>query len=295
MGTVFHVQRFSLHDGPGIRTTVFLAGCTLRCRWCHNPEGLDSRIRLQFDAGRCITCGACQQVCPHGVHELMQPRRFQPENCVLCGKCIDACPAGALQYNAKCFTPQELAALIVRDLPFYKTEGGVTFSGGEPLMQADFLVETARLCREQGVLSVTVDTAGNVPWGAFEKVLAVTDHFLFDIKAASEEAHIRGTGASNRLILENLRRLDKTGKHIYIRIPVIPGFNDDPEEMAAIGDILAPLRHAREVRLLPYHTFGREKYGTLGLPEPACYPVPSEEEIRELEKIIELRRMKHGY
>ena len=271
-GHVFNIQRFSLHDGPGIRTTVFLMGCNLDCRWCHNPEGKRYEIRLQYDRKKCIGCGACVSACPVDVHSVTaQGHAVDFKKCTRCGACVEICPTGALSFSGKTYTPQELAKAVLRDRSFFKDIGGVTFSGGEPLLQADFLAETARLCREQGVPSVAVDTAGLLPRSAFEKVLPYVDHFLFDVKAASEEIHIAGTGVSNRSILENLCWLDQQGKNIYIRVPVIPGINDDPEEIRKIGDLVHGLTSVRELRLLPYHTFGREKYETLGDPLPELF------------------------
>ena len=285
-GTVFNIQRFSLHDGPGVRTTVFLMGCNLSCRWCHNPEGKDSRIRLQYDEKKCIGCGACVSVCPEKVHAVTpEGHRVAFDRCVICGKCIETCPAGALGFSGRQYTAEELARELCRDRSFFKDTGGVTFSGGEPLLQADFLAETARLCREQGIPSIAVDTAGAVLRQAFEKVLPFVDHFLYDIKAVSEAVHIAGTGVSNRLILDNLQWLDAQGKNIYIRVPVIPGINDDPEEIREIGNRMHSLSSLRELRLLPYHTFGREKYQTLGDPMPECFPVPDDETMDKLRRI----------
>lgn len=286
IGRVFNIQRFSLHDGPGIRTTVFLMGCNLNCLWCHNPEGKSYGIRLQYDLKKCIGCGACAQTCTKTVHMVTaEEHTVDFGRCGGCGKCIAVCPAGALSFSGKEYTPEELTKLILRDKNFFKETGGVTFSGGEPLLQADFVAETAKRCKEQGVPTVTVDTAGLVSQEAFEKVLPYADNFLFDVKAASEEVHIRGTGVSNSRILENLRWLDAQGKNIYIRVPVIPGINDDPEEIRKIGDIVQELTSVRELRLLPYHTFGREKYATLGDPMPTCFPVPEEDTMDELRRI----------
>ena len=285
-GRVFNIQRFSLHDGPGIRTTVFLMGCNLNCRWCHNPEGKQTEFRLQYDRKKCIGCGQCAAVCPEKVHSVTRNgHTVKFDECIGCGKCIEICPAGALSFTGREYTAEELTAQICRDRNFYKDTGGVTFSGGEPLLQADFVAETARLCREQGVPSVTVDTAGNVPRAAFEKVLPYVDHFLFDVKAAGEEVHIAGTGVSNRQILENLRWLDRQGKNIHIRVPVLPGVNDDPGEIRRIGDVVHSLQSVRELRLLPYHTFGREKYETIGDPEPACFPIPDDDTMDELRRV----------
>lgn len=285
-GRVFNVQRFSLHDGPGIRTTVFLMGCSLSCRWCHNPEGKNGKIRLQYDKKKCIGCGACASVCSEGVHQIgVTEYTVHFSKCIACGMCTQACPTGALSLSGREYTPVELAGVAARDLPFFRDGGGVTFSGGEPLLQPQFLAETARVCRELGVPSVAVDTAGLVPRSAFEMVLPWVDHFLFDIKAATEQCHIDGTGSSNRQILENLRWLDEQKKSLYIRVPIIPGVNDSEEEIHRIGQIARSVRSAKEIRLIPYHTFGREKYVTLGEPEPELFPVPEEDRMNQLRKI----------
>lgn len=285
-GHVFNIQRFSLHDGPGVRTTAFLMGCNLRCRWCHNPEGMQFAFRLQYDAKQCIGCGACAAVCPAGVHSVTDrehPLHF--DACTLCGACIKACPAGALELTGREYTAEALAEQLCRDLLFYKEQGGVTFSGGEPLLQADFVAATAKLCRERGVPTVAVDTAGMVPRAAFEAVLPYTDYFLYDVKAVSNKVHRQGTGESNHMILENLRWLDGQGKAIYIRVPVIPSVNDAPEEIAAIGELVHSLRSVQEFRLLPYHTFGREKYATLGESLPECFAIPDDKTIEQLQHI----------
>lgn len=286
-GKVFHIQRFSLHDGPGIRTTFFLMGCSLRCRWCHNPEGLSDKIQLQFSHKDCVFCGACQTVCESDVHTIDKTgHRVDFSRCTVCGRCMEICPTHALAPSGAVYTPEALAEAALRDCSFYREKGGVTFSGGEPLLQPEFVAQTAKLCRKGGVPSIAVDTAGNVSWAAFETVLPLTDFFLFDVKAATEAVHIAGTGVSNRLILENLRRLDRCGKQIYIRIPVIPTVNDSEAEIAAIGTILTPLQNLCDVRLLPYHTFGREKYETLGFSEPACFPLLAEEKQKVLETAL---------
>ncbi len=284
-GRVFNIQRFSLHDGPGIRTTVFMTGCNLNCRWCHNPEGKSPELGLQYDARRCISCGACVQACPRGGHRMEAGHTVQFDLCTLCGACVAACPAGALSFSAREYTPEQLIDLVSRDIPFYKQDGGLTFSGGEPLLQPEFVAQAARLCKEAGVPTIGVDTAGLVSRESLEAVLPWTDFFLFDIKAASEEVHIRGTGVSNQEILKNLAWLDSQGKTIHIRVPVIPGINDDAEEMKKIAAIVRSLKNLGEFRLIPYHTFGREKYATLGLPEPECFPVPTEDKMNELRRI----------
>lgn len=213
MGKVFNIQRFSLHDGPGIRTTFFLMGCSLKCRWCHNPEGINGKIQIQFNEKDCLLCGACVRECPSHNHRIKDDTHtINFEQCKLCGKCIKTCPTQALQFSGKEYKADELADQGIRDISFYKNNGGITFSGGEPLLQADFVAKTAKICKEHGVPTIAVDTAGNVEWTAFEKVLPWTDYFLFDIKTAFESTHISGTGYSNHRILENLFKLDCIGK-----------------------------------------------------------------------------------
>ena len=290
MGRVFNIQRFSLHDGPGIRTTCFLMGCSLRCRWCHNPEGFSESIRLQYTEKDCICCGACCEVCPKKVHVIEgNQHSVNFDACIFCRECIAVCPTQALQPSGREYSVEELTAQILRDLSCYREKGGVTFSGGEPLLQAEFVAETAKRCKEEGVPTIAIDTAGNVPWEAFEMVLPVVDYFLYDIKAATEELHIQGTGCSNSQILYNLERLGATGKSLYIRIPVIAGYNDSLTEIKKIARIIKNISNVEEVRLLPYHTFGREKYTTLGYERPECFSEPKEQRMRELRKIIEER------
>ena len=261
-------------------------GCNLNCKWCHNPEGKRFDIRLQYDRKKCIGCNACVSACPESVHRIDNgEHRVDFHRCTGCGKCVQVCPGRALSFSGSEYTAEELAGQIIRDRCFYKEIGGVTFSGGEPLLQAQFLAQTARLCREQGVPSVAVDTAGLLPRSAFETVMPYVDHFLFDVKAVSEDVHMAGTGVSNKQILENLHWLDRQDKSLYIRVPVIPKLNDDPCEMEKIGDLVRGLHSVKELRLLPYHTFGREKYEILGDPVPACFPLPREEKMEELRRI----------
>ena len=263
--TIFDIQRNSYVDGPGIRTTVFFKGCNLRCLWCHNPESQSASVQMMLFKNKCTGCGKCAEKCPNGM-----------TSCDLCGKCTIYCPHDAREICGKEYTADAVLRDVVKDTAFYESSGGgVTFSGGECMLQADFLSEILRLCKENGI-HAAVDTAGDVPWASFEKVIPYTDLFLYDVKAATESLHREGTGVSNGRILENLRRLSaETKAEIIVRVPVIGGYNDTAEEMAKIAAVLKPLR-IKSVELLPYHAMGEHKYAAIGK-ECRTFTVPTEE------------------
>lgn len=269
---VTHIQRFCTHDGPGVRTTAFLKGCSLRCFWCHNPETLAEGIELRLQAAQCIGCGLCRAACPAGLGGYGQA------GCTNCQACAAACPTGALAPTARRREAAELAAELARDRDYFaRTGGGLTFSGGEPLLQAEALA--GLLSRpELAGLHIAIDTAGNVPFERFEAVLPRADLFLYDVKCADPDRHRQATGADNRRIWDNLTRLCGAGARVWVRIPVIPGFNDEQAQMAAIGARLSPLGGVERVELLPFHRFGAEKYAQLNLPYPAerLQPPPRE-------------------
>lgn len=272
--TIFEIQRNSFVDGPGIRTTVFFKGCNLRCKWCHNPESQAAYPQMMCYKTKCIGCGKCKEVCPSGL-----------ENCSLCGKCVAQCQSEARQICGKEYTVNEVLEEVIKDKIFYDTSGGgVTFSGGECMLQNDFLREILQKCKEAGI-HTAVDTAGNLPWEYFENVLPYTDLFLYDIKAVSEQLHIEGTGVSNKAILSNLKRLSENGSaEIIIRIPVIPQFNATPEEMEKTADFLRGIRY-KSVELLPYHNMSGHKYDALDM-QNTDYPIPSKEEMKAYKQII---------
>ena len=251
---IFDIQRNSFVDGPGIRTTVFFKGCNLKCKWCHNPESQNFEKQMMIYKNKCTGCGKCASVCPHHL-----------SSCEFCGKCEILCPNDARKVCGKEYTPEEVLKEVIKDKTFYETSnGGVTFSGGECMLQADFLCETLKLCKENGI-HTAIDTAGCVSWEHFEKIMPYADMFLYDVKCFDEQKHKEYTGVSNKLILENLKKIsDTTNKDIIIRIPVIHGVNDDEKEMGMIAEFLKGIRYT-SVDLLPYHKMGEHKYDALDM------------------------------
>lgn len=269
MPYVSNIQRFSLDDGPGIRTTVFFKGCNLRCAWCHNPECIEPGLSLQFAAVSCTACGKCVQVCAQGVHSIGADgiHRIDRARCVGCGACAYNCPNTALALIGKRYEPEALLTELLKDLKYYETSGGgVTFSGGEPMLNPDYLAAVLRLCKEAG-LHTAVDTAGCVDFSNFEKVLPFADLFLYDVKLRDSDRHEGATAVPNGRILENLDRLTRAGADVFIRTPVIPTYNADLDELGHIAAFLAALpglEHVRLIQLLPYHNYGVGKYAALG-------------------------------
>ena len=250
-GMVFDIAHSSFVDGPGLLTTVFFKGCNLRCDWCHNPESQNHAPCKMFYADKCIRCGACKSVCP------------SPKKCLLCGRCGDVCPTGAVSVCGKRRSVRDILSEVLRDRDFYGLDGGVTFSGGECMLQIDFLETLLKACKERE-LHTCVDTAGNVPFALFERVSPFTDLFLYDIKAVSPEKHLAWTGADNAQLLSNFKRLYALGVKILVRVPVIPERNGDMEEMRKIAEFLAGYPEV-PVELLAYHRLGESKYAGLGL------------------------------
>ncbi len=257
---VFNLQRFSTKDGPGIRTTAFLQGCNLNCAWCHNPESIPLAPRLQYFTDKCVSCGICSSVCPRGAHTQTDGiHLFDEALCDYCGKCALTCPREALKCNAKRYTPEALAEVMLRDKDYYQNSGGgVTVSGGEPMLHADFVRELFGLLKAQGI-HTAVDTAANVAWDRFETVLPVSDLFLVDIKSIDDTVHRRFTGAGNALILSNIEALDRHGAGISVRMPLVRGVNDSEAFAHRTGLFLQGLRRPPRVQLLPYHNYGLYK------------------------------------
>ena len=264
-GMVFNIQRCSVHDGPGVRTTAFLKGCPLSCSWCHNPEGIDETPVMMISADRCLVCGACVEACP--VEEggaAPAGEHWVRHRCTRCGSCVEACPADARELAGREYGVEELVDTLERDRVFFDAScGGVTFSGGEPLAQAEFLTDCLRECRRRGLHSA-VDTCGLAPRNSLLGVAKIADLVLYDLKHMDPIRHHTQTGADNSVILENLRAVSASGADIWIRIPLIPGFNDDPANIEATGAFLAGLPRSHRVFVLPYHGIADGKRARLG-------------------------------
>jgi len=288
-GIIFDIKKFSIHDGPGIRTTVFLKGCPLSCWWCHNPESQTPQPELVFRESRCIRCGACLDVCDQGAISWDgDVIATDGGKCTICGDCVEVCYAEAREMVGQEMTVAQVMEEIERDLPFYdESGGGVTFSGGEPLLQRDFLLALLRACKEKEI-HTAVDTCGFATWETLDGIRKHVDLFLYDLKLMDEAKHRKCTGVSNELILKNLQMLSAQGHNIFVRVPVIPGINDDEESVRQIGTFAAALPHLDQVDILPYHQAAAEKHDRLnriyGLPETRP---PSDERMAEIAQILE--------
>ena len=273
---IFDIQRFSVHDGPGIRTTVFFKGCNLRCRWCHNPESWSGEPELERYPDKCIACGRCIQSCPE---RAWTENGWDEGRCRRCGACAEACPSGALKMAGREESAEEILRAVLRDRPFYGEAGGMTCSGGECMLQMDLLEPLLRGAREAGI-STAVDTAGNVPWESFARILDCAQLFLYDVKAVTPSLHREMTGADNVRILDNLRRLVGSGARVWVRVPLIPGVAAEPDELARIGACLRAIGDVERVELLNYHKLGFGKFASLGRTapmDPALEPLTAEE------------------
>jgi pyruvate formate lyase activating enzyme len=293
-GWVFNIQRFSIHDGPGIRTTVFLKGCPLRCLWCSNPESLRMEPHVMYWRERCIRCGACLAVCPRSAIVVDEAgcRQVLPELCDLCGRCLEECYTGALEQIGRLMTVDEVLSIVEKDRLFYdESEGGVTLSGGEPTAQPRFSQRLLQSCQERGI-HTAIETCGHAVWNVWQTILPHLDLILYDLKEINPTRHKRYTAVSNELILDNLRRLARTDKTIIVRRPIIPGYNDDQESIHALACFVHELGTVHEIHLLPYHRFGRDKYERLGMKYPMG-DVPSlrEEEVTGLRDTL----VSHGF
>ena len=283
-GIVTEIKRFAVHDGDGIRTTVFLKGCSLRCLWCHNPETVSASLSLAFYGEKCTACGRCATVCE--CHKITDGTHiFDRKSCIACGKCAEECFSGCLTLYGREMTADEVFSVISEDKEFYESSnGGVTVSGGEALCQADFTAELLKKCKKDGI-NTAVDTCGNVPREAFDKVLPYTDTFLYDIKAMDPSVHKKCTGTDNGRILDNLGYILSKGARVEIRIPYVPGLND--KEIKPIADFLKGKKGIVRVRVLPYHNYAAGKYKALDMKDTLPDVLPTEEEISSAQALFE--------
>lgn len=273
--TIFDIQRASYVDGPGIRTTVFFKGCNLSCAWCHNPESQGPKPEMMFYKNKCTGCGKCKEKCPYSL-----------EKCDLCGKCTIYCPHEAREICGRDYTVDEVLTAILKDKQLYENSGGgVTFSGGECMLQIDFLTEILKVCKENGI-HTAVDTAGYVPYDRFERILPYTDLFLYDIKCLNAEKHKKYVGVSNTLIISNLKGLLVSGTPVWVRIPIIPDINDTVDEMQSIKALWQDTNKPERVELLPYHAMGEHKYAALGR-SCVTFNAPNETEMKQLKSVFD--------
>lgn len=273
---IFAIKRFETHDGDGIRTTVFFKGCSLRCKWCHNPESLSFNKNIAYNAELCRSCGGCAKICTankidNGIH------LFNRKDCNLCGRCIGICPYQAFTIYGEDKSAQEIANDVLQDKIFYDgSGGGATFSGGEPLMQIDLCVSLAKILKNSNI-NIAIDTCGNVLRESIVKILPYADTFLYDVKAIDPIVHKKCTGQTNELILDNLKFIDSQNKSIEVRVPYVPDMND--MEIENIAKFLKDIKNLKRVRVLPYHNYAQDKYISLGIVDESPMRLPTKEEI----------------
>ena len=291
-GIVFDIQRYSLHDGPGLRTNVFLKGCALSCRWCSNPEARLSQPQIAFFERTCFLCGDCLPACSEAAIVFEDHHvTWDPVRCNQCGRCAQVCLAHAFSLIGREMTAGAVIAEVLRDAAFYSEHGGLTLTGGEPTLQPEFAEAILRLAKYEG-LHTAIETCGAVRWQNIARLLPHLDLVLFDLKHVNRRAHERFTGASNTVILDNLRRATQAGADLIVRVPLIPGFNADRESLVAIAKFVRSLKVIREVHLLSYHTLGRSKYHALGIPyELEQYPAMTLEEANQWAAVFR----EHGF
>lgn len=286
-GVVFNIQKYSIHDGPGIRTTVFLKGCPLRCLWCQNPESHRKEPEILLFKDRCTLCGRCVAVCPNGASSLSDTSSMiDRSKCIGCGKCVEVCPNEARQLSGEYMTVDEVMEEVLKDVVFYKNSGGgVTLSGGDPIAQSGFALAILKRCKEAG-LHTALETCGYARWSTMEKLLKYTDLVLFDIKHMDAARHREGTGKPNSIILRNARRIAKL-KPLRVRVPLIPGFNDSAEHIRQLAKFVREKLGLVDIDLLPYNKLGEVKHERLDRERPHL-ETQNEEYVQELQAIIDL-------
>ncbi len=284
---IFDIKRYAIHDGPGIRTSIFFKGCPLRCWWCHNPEGQEFYPEMMYYESRCIICGTCVEVCPQKAVSIVNEKVVTNRQlCDNCGICVEHCPTGAREMAGKWYTIQELLEEIEKDRPFYdESGGGVTVSGGEPLMQHEFVVRFLEELKCKGI-HTAVDTSGYASKEVMKEVCRFTDLFLYDLKIMDPKKHLLYTEVRNDLILSNLKLLDDLGARIWVRFPLIPGVNDDEASIRAMGEFVSTFRNVEQLNVLPYHPLGVSKAERLDKTQKK-FEQPSQQLINKVVGLLE--------
>ncbi len=294
-GTIINIQKYAIHDGPGIRTTVFLKGCPLRCWWCHNPESQNLKGEVMVFANKCVGCGKCAAKCSQKGLKIVDGKAVleNKSDCVACGICTDTCIHDAREFVGKEMTVDEVFKEVKKDQVFYdESNGGVTFSGGEPLVQIDFLEAVLKKCKAVDI-HTALDTSGYAKWENIERVIDYVDLFMFDIKQMDDQLHKKYTGVSNQQILDNLKEISARGKRIFIRMPIISGINDGMDNIEAVIDFLNKNVNIEQINLIPYHDMGKDKYGRLDLEyKLESMKKPSDERIEEIKNKFEENNIK---
>lgn len=263
-GMILDIQKFSLHDGPGIRTTVFLKGCPLRCIWCHNPESQKLRAEIAFKEDKCVLCGACALACENNVHSVDEKHIVNYENCIGSRNCIEVCNYDALKLYGELMDVKDIIDEAYKDIKYYeKSGGGITISGGEPLMQSEFTLELLKAAKEKGI-HTCIETCGFASREVIDRIRPYVDLFLYDYKASDEVLHEKLTGVSNKLIIDNFKYLYDQGASIILRCPLIPKINDSIEHLKTIADISFNYPLLKGIEILPYHNFGKGKWREIG-------------------------------
>ena len=292
-GIIFNIQRYSIHDGPGIRTTVFFKGCPLRCYWCQNPESQSNEAEVFLTTGNCTLCGRCVAVCPTGASSLLEDSStIDRSKCIGCGKCVEVCPVEARKLVGSYVTKDEIMGEIMKDVKFYENSGGgVTLSGGDPMGQPEFALSIIRSLKEAGLHTV-LDTCGYAAWSTLKRLLEFTDLVFFDLKTIDTKKHREATGRPNRLILENAKRIAGY-RPMRVRVPMIPNFNDSPEDVRAIARFVREELGAIDMDLLPYNKLGEVKYERLG---KKCFTAEAQtdEEMQHLETVVSAELKGHS-